>query len=483
MKRSWISFICIVLCILIPFATVALTILALPAQFHKTFLAALEVKIDRIESVDEPKIIVVGGSSVPFGVDTKLMEQMLGMPSVNFGLYATLGTKLMLDLSREYINEGDIIVIAPETDAQTYSLFFNAEASWQAVDSDLSLLPKIAKKNLGAMLGGAWKFAGQKLAYATGSKTMNLSGVYQLDSFDEYGDITYPREYNKMSALYDSSFTINPSPDIISDDFVDYVNEYVAYAEKKGARVLFSFAPMNMDAIDSSVTNDSIKEFETFIKENFDSELISNPNYYIYESGYFYDSNFHLNDAGTVMHTVNLSSDIAKALGKELQNVPEIPDIPEIPADSGKDFPTDYDENEKYFIFEERYVAGEHVGYNIIGVSELGKTQTVLTTPYAYNGKLVYDMASNTFSGCASLTEIYLTENIESLGNGAFADAPMLQKIHILSEDPDGTRGDSFGSLIDGMASGAKFYVKAEFLSSFENGYYWNIYANIIEAE
>jgi hypothetical protein len=84
------------------------------------------------------------------------MEEMLGMPVVNFGLYATLGTKLMLDLSREYINEGDIIVIAPETDAQTYSLFFNAEAAWQAADGELSLLPKIAKENFSSMIGGAW---------------------------------------------------------------------------------------------------------------------------------------------------------------------------------------------------------------------------------------------------------------------------------------------------------------------------------------
>ena len=87
-------------------------------------------------------------------------------------------------------------------------------------------------------------------------------------------------------------------------------------------------------------------------------------------------------------------------------------------------------------------------------------------------------MASSTFSGCASLTEIYITENIETLENGAFAGAPMLQKIHILSKDPEVTRGDRAGALIEGMASGANFYVKEEVLSAFEFGYYWEIYAN-----
>ena len=52
----------------------------------------------------------------------ELMEEMIGMPVVNFGLYATLGTKLMLDLSLGAIKKGDVVVIAPETDPQTYSL-------------------------------------------------------------------------------------------------------------------------------------------------------------------------------------------------------------------------------------------------------------------------------------------------------------------------------------------------------------------------
>ena len=484
MKKSWISFICIVLCIMIPFAAVIAAALAVPAQFDKTFLAALELKMDRIKSIEEPKIVVIGGSSVPFGVDSKLMEEMLGMPVVNFGLYATLGTKLMLDLSREYINEGDIVVIAPETDAQTYSLFFNAEASWQAADSDLSMLPQIAKDNLGAMVGGLWKFATQKLAYYSGAKEMNLSGIYALSSFDEYGDIVYERPYNKMPLMYDSTLEIKFTPDIISADFVEYVNEYVAQAEKNGAKVLFSFAPMNEDSLDPTTTMEDLEGFESYIAENFEAQLISNPNSYIYPSGYFYDSNFHLNDAGTVLHTANLASDIANACGLELLKEPEIPDAPEIPEEEIPKFPTEYDENEKYFTFEERYVSGTFVGYNIVGVSELGKAQTSLTTPFAYNGMRVFDIEANTFAGCNALTDIYITANIASIKDGAFADAPELKKVHILTDDPDGTTVNNLsGELCNGMAAEAKFYVKAELLGTFESNYFWNPYAYRIEAE
>lgn len=483
MKRSWITFICILLCVLIPFAAVASVIIFVPSQFSETFLGALKIKMDRIESIEEPKIVIVGGSSVPFGVDSKQMEEMLGMPVVNFGLYATLGTKLMLDLSREYINEGDIIVLAPETDAQTYSLFFNSEAAWQAADSDLSLLPKIAKENLGAMLGGAWKYAAQKLKYYSSGTALDPEGVYNVKSFDEYGDIVYEREYNKMPLMYDTSLEIDLSADIISKEFIDYVNEYVEYAEKKGARVLFSFAPMNFDAVSTDLTLESVNEFASFISESFKAELISDPNTYMYESGYFYDSNFHLNDAGAVWHTSNLAHDIAAACGMEILREYEIPDMPEIPADATPQFPTEYDENEKYFVFEKYTVSGELKGYNIVGLTELGKAQAELTTPYAYEGMRVYNLNENAFTGAVA-TEIYVTENIANIEDGAFAGANSLSKVHILAENPDSTTVNNLsGELCRGMPSGAKFYVPAASYATYTTNYFWGPYADRIVSE
>ena len=140
MKRSWIRFLLIVLLLLLPIAATAAVGFLVPAQFEMTFLGEFDNKVERLQNTDGPKVILVGGSSVAFGVDAELLEQTLGMPVINFGLYATLGTKTMLDYSKSGIDEGDIIVIAPEMNAQTFSLYFNAEAMWQAVDGHFSLL-------------------------------------------------------------------------------------------------------------------------------------------------------------------------------------------------------------------------------------------------------------------------------------------------------------------------------------------------------
>ena len=84
----------------IPMITVGIVVFALPPVYDNTFIGELGEKYDRLNSIDEPKIVIVGGSSVAFGIDSELMEEKLGMKVVNFGLYANLGTKLMLDLSK-----------------------------------------------------------------------------------------------------------------------------------------------------------------------------------------------------------------------------------------------------------------------------------------------------------------------------------------------------------------------------------------------
>ena len=493
MKKAWLNFMCIFLCVLIPFVSVVAVVFATPSQFDKTFLGELSYKVERLYSVDEPKIVVVGGSSVPFGVNTKLLEEALGMPCINFGLYASLGTKIMLDMSRGAIGEGDIIVIAPETDAQTYSLYFNAESAWQACDSDFSLLSKIGSDNYSSMVGGFWRYAAQKAKYMFADEHLDPSGVYNVASFDEYGDIVYKREYNVMDLAYDPTLSIDFSTDIVSEDFVEYVNEYVAYAKSKGAKVYFSFAPMNIDAVILDKTLDEfeaydkleaqIAEFAAYIAENFDADVISDPAMYLYDSGYFYDSNFHLNDAGAVMHTANLAADIATAEGKDLLIDIVIPDVPEKPVidDDVRDY--SYDENEKYFVFEEVLRSGELVGYNIVGLSELGKQETTLTTPRAYNEKKIYSIEAGAFAS-DNLTEIYITDYISSIGDGAFENAPKLKKVHILTTNPDNTTVNNVSmGLCNGMASDARFYVAADCYNDFTSNYFWGPYADKIVKE
>jgi hypothetical protein len=320
------------------------------------------------------------------------------MPVVNFGLYAALGTKVMLDLSRQGIKEGDIVIIAPEMDSQTLSMYFNSETTLQAADGDLSILGQVRGENIFSLIGGSWNYLANKFSYFINGNAPDPDGVYNADSFNEYGDIEYPRPNNVMGLYYDPNIMINLDKSIIDGKFIDYLNEYITYCKRQGADVYFSFCPMNENALVEGTDDDSIDAFVEYLDDVLKCDVISDPRDYIYEAGYFYDSNFHLNDAGVILRSVKLTEDIFFALGIPDAVTVEIPEAPDLPSFDARYFGTD--ENEKYFTYE-AYIGdnGEIFGYTVTGLTEEGKKQQTLTIPLAAETYKVTSIGNDAFAG------------------------------------------------------------------------------------
>ena len=480
MTKAWIRFIAFFLVFALPFIAVGSVVFLAPSRFDETFLGEFENKVDRLYETEGEKIVFIGGSSLAFGLDAKLLSETLGKPVINFGLYATLGTKVMMDYARDAIGEGDIIVIAPEMNAQTWSLYFNAEAMWQALDGNFHDLRHLSKDDYSAMLGGFWKFAASKAKYFTQDINIDGMGIYRASAFDDYGFIVNHRDkdYNTMIGGANPDMVIDFNTDIISQEFIDYVNEFTAYAKEKGAKVYLGSCPMNELALAPDLTLEDIESYVAYLNEVFDCDVLGDPNNAIYTSGYFFDSNFHLNSAGAILHTAQFATALAPLVGLSESDINiEIPDEPEIP-DPDKDIVYGYDENEVYFTYEIK-----DSSVFITGLTELGKAQTTLRTPIAYDGKKVTQIAENAFAGGSGITELYVTDNISWIANGAFNGADSLVKIHILATDPDSTKVDSIGDPRKGLPEESRFYVPAGSLSVYENNYFWGPFARYILGE
>ena len=399
-----------VIVILLPFVILISTVLLTPKVYENTFSAGLNEKFDRLNSIEEEKVIIVGGSSVAFGIDSALMEEHLGKPVVNFGLYAALGTKLMLDLSRSNINEGDIVVLAPELDPQTLSLYFSSEHTLEALDDDYSMARYVRGDSKLSLLGGLWKQAGKKLSLMKNG-IPDPDGVYNAKSLNEYGDVRYEmrdsegnllweRRENVMQLYYDPTTVIDLSPETVSDGFIDYVNDYIEFCEKRGAVVYFSYCPMNRLALAEGTTAESVADFADYIEERINCEFISYIDSFIIEEGYFYDTNFHLNEAGVALRTKTLTEDILIAEGSFTSVGITVPEAPALP-DADVKFLGE-DENAKYFTYD-TLANGALV---ITGLSELGKTQQHLTIPLGSDYVKVTALGANAFSGgvCKTVT-------------------------------------------------------------------------------
>ena len=420
------SLLCVIALIL-PFVTVICAGVLTPPQYSSTFVGALNEKYDRLHSVEGSKIVVVGGSSVAFGLDSEMLERYTGMPVVNFGLYAALGTKLMLDLSRSAIGEGDLVIISPELDPQTLSLYFSAEQTLMALDDDFSMVWDIPAENKISLLGGMWSFAARKLKLIFGGTPLNPDGVYNSANFNEYGDLVYPRAENIMDVYYDANTPVNLTSDTVSEDFIDYLNDYVRECERRGAKVFFAYCPLN----EMAIVDDTLAEsFHEFLRDSLECEVIGTPREAIMNAGYFYDTNFHLNEAGATANTVRLTRDLLFALGIPRAVAEEVPKAPPLPEVDVRYFGED--ENAKYFLYEKR----EGGSYKIVGLTDEGKRQETLIIPLGYDTYKVTAIGKEAFAGAVA-ENIVITENtnLRMIENGAFSGATSVKSLKILYRD------------------------------------------------
>lgn len=75
-------------------------------QYNDNYDAVLIDKVDRLKSINEPKIILVGDSNVAFGMNSKKIEEELGMPVVNLGLHGALGNAFHEQIAKLNIGGG-----------------------------------------------------------------------------------------------------------------------------------------------------------------------------------------------------------------------------------------------------------------------------------------------------------------------------------------------------------------------------------------
>lgn len=451
-----------------------------PSPYGNVFVAELGDKYARLCEIDSPKIAVVGGSSVAFGLDSGLLGQYTGREVVNFGLYATLGSKIMLDLSEDGLNPGDIVVFAPELDSTTLSLYFGTDSAWQAIDEDRALYDTVYKHNAVELEAAKEAFAEQKRGYLeTGAP--DPSGVYNEKSFNDYGDIAYPRPYNTMALGYDPNTVFDLTPDIVSPDFLAYFNSYCERLAERGVTVYFSFCPINNMALAEGTTEESLFAMEQYFRDNLNCKVISSLSDYIIDWGYFFDTNLHLNDAGVKLRTEKLINDLRfeMKLGSSVMlGVPAAPGIEGAEVIDGNDVHADF------FTYTELLVGDKVIGLSITGLSEKGlaSEEASIIIPSKYEDLPVLIINSDVLGGFANLTELTIGANITSINDAAFRGCDKLVRINVefdteclVTVPGDGSEP---GGLMEGAPEGCLIYCKREYLVDFLNHYTWQHYAD-----
>lgn len=397
----------------------------LPVQFGDTFMGELKSKYERLKETSGKRIVLVGGSGVAFDCDSALMDDFF--PSyeiVNFGMYAGLGTKAVMDLSENYIHEGDIVILSPEQSEQTFSDYFNGEYMWQAADGAFGMLRDLKSENFEAMLGNFPRFALEKLNYVMKGQKPQTDSIYQKKSFNTYGDIELDtcRE-NILPNGYDVNQKVRFTEDVVQPEFMDYMNDWAKRLEKKGAVVWYRYCPVNKLSVEDM---DDLAAYDVFLRQKLDFPVIGNPENSLMEAEWFFDTNFHLNQPGKEVNTVQLIRDMKAMLGDDRAVTVELPEKP-------------------------HRTWGEVSAETRIWTAKDSET---------YQGE----------------ETIAIPENVTQIEDYAFSNCAGLKQIVLEQKDP--SKCIVGQHLLDG--TGAEILVPQMSVDSYKRNYFWSVYAGRI---
>lgn len=397
----------------------------LPVQFGDTFMGELKSKYERLKETSGKRIVLVGGSGVAFDCDSALMDDFF--PSyeiVNFGMYAGLGTKAVMDLSENYIHEGDIVILSPEQSEQTLSDYFNGEYMWQAADGAFGMLRNIKSENFETMLGNFPRFVLEKLNYVMKGQKPQTDSIYQKKSFNTYGDIELDtcRE-NILPNGYDVNQKVRFTEDVVQPEFMDYMNDWAKRLEKKGAVVWYRYCPVNKLSVEDM---DDLAAYDVFLRQKLDFPVIGNPENSLMEAEWFFDTNFHLNQPGKEVNTVQLIRDMKAMLGDDRAVTVELPEKP-------------------------------HRTWGDVSA------ETRIWTA----------KDSETYQGEET---IVIPENVTQIEDYAFSNCAGLKQIVLEQKDP--SKCIVGQHLLDG--TGAEILVPQMSVDSYKRNYFWSVYAGRI---
>lgn len=455
----------------------------LPAVYSDTFMGELAEKVRLLDEAEEPRIIILGGSAAAFGTDSTYIESELeGYKAVNFGMYAGLGTRAMLDISRRSLSRGDIVIVMPEQQAQSLSDYFGAKYFWQAADGNFGLLLGLSRDEVREVISGFPAFAADKWRYAVQKTQPVPDAVYRKSTFSGNGDIRKGVAVgNRMPGGYDLNTPIDFDAEMVSPEFADILNEYSEMAARRGAVVYYHFPPMNGRA---AAEDADIKapQFADYLSQILVCKILGDPRDCIMDSRYFFDTNFHLTDDGREVFTGQLIRDLKAEFGDcsktESDSAAKMEDADadsSKPQDSGSDKVADdssvYETEDEFFVYE---IQGGVAA--LYGLTEEGRKQTSVRVPAETGGHSVEIIRASAFAGNSVLQSIQVPSGVHLIEDGAFAGCKKLREIVMQGRSPEecivGKR------LLEG--TNAKILVPSDSLTAYRLNYNWSVWADRI---
>lgn len=273
-----------------------------------SLLMAIREKEASLKRVASPRIILVGGSNLSFGICGQIIQDSLHLHPINMGVHASIGLIHMMNQVFPNIKKGDLVVLVPEYQQYFGSYAYGADGE-ELIRSVFDAQPSDYK-----LLGyQQWLFVLRSLPKYSLSKynykeyfNVEKSVIYGDQSFNSFGEVD---KHWKMSREHFSPFlSIEDHPNA---SVFGAIRRFKDQIEAKGGRLVLSFPCYQ----DSSYEN-AKKQIEIIAQriqqDHFD--VIGYPARYAMPDSLMFNTPYHLTKAGMEYRTKLLVQDIKRFL-------------------------------------------------------------------------------------------------------------------------------------------------------------------------
>lgn len=268
-------------------------------------------KVNRLANISSPKLIVIGGSNVSFGIDSQMMEDTLGMTVVNMGLHAGVGLRYMIDQVIPFVKEDDVVLLCPEH-AQFGDMYHGN-------DKLLTLVHDVMPDTSTSLTPSAYYYLADEFPAYIGSKCIKFltfwldrtqelkSDVYTRAQFNSYGDAVahfgFPSKKVKIKVM---NFQLHTG-------VIAALNQYQETLEKKGAQLMVGHPALQNTCFQHS--SDYILKFNALLEsDDVAFPIITKQEDYVFDDSLFFDTIYHLTKEGREQRTKKLCADVKQAL-------------------------------------------------------------------------------------------------------------------------------------------------------------------------
>ena len=284
-----------------------------PAQYSTSYNASIVDKIDRLNSLNSPKIILVGNSNLAFGINSEKLQDAMKMPVVNMGLHGGVGNRFLEETAKSNIGQGDLVIIC-HTDYSDNGQPLNPYLLWMTVENHKELWKILSLDEILYNAKGLDNYIIRAtISYIT-KNGPQYTGVYSRSSFNIYGDNIASHNISSTYHAGENDITV-PT---INDTCVTRINEFNEFCKNRGATLLIAAYPIDQ----CQYTPPKVKyiQFQEELSKRVSCPIISDFTDYFIPEKYFYNTVYHLNEEGANIRTRLLIQDIQRWQSNQIHN-------------------------------------------------------------------------------------------------------------------------------------------------------------------